>query len=76
MRTCEKHQMQFKDWCPECSNEARRGSTPTVTDFSTWDRATLEQFARDASGANVDLKEQVATLLDAWRKAVVRNAQA
>lgn len=76
MKHCPKHDMFYRDWCPECSNDARRGPTPTATDFSTWDRKLLERFAVDAAQQNTELKEQVAMLQDAWRKAVVANAKA
>jgi hypothetical protein len=38
-----------------------------MTDFSTWKRETLEQFARDASADNDQLKADLKTALAAWR---------
>lgn len=78
MKHCPKHDMFYRDWCPECANERRRGDVPAPnrTDFSTWDRKTLEQFARDAADENLLLREQTALLIAAWRKEVVANAKA
>lgn len=77
MKHCDKHDMFYRDWCPECSNDARRDAqhNPHRTDFSTWDRKILERFAREAADENQQLKESVALLQAAWRKAVVSNAQ-
>ena len=38
-----------------------------MTDFSTWERKTLEQLARDLLTQNAYLKADVQTLLAAWR---------
>jgi hypothetical protein len=38
-----------------------------MTDFATWKRETLEQFARDAAEENLQLKEDLKTALAAWR---------
>lgn len=43
------------------------------TDFKTWERDTLEKFARDAADENRELKEKLKGLLDAWRKEVIKN---
>ena len=40
------------------------------TDFKTWDRNTLEQFARQSADENVALKADLKTALTAWREAV------
>lgn len=38
------------------------------TDFSTWDRVTLEKLARDALDANEVLKADLKTAIAAWRE--------
>jgi len=43
-----------------------------VTDFRTWERATLEQFARQAADENKQLREENKMLLDAWRKEITK----
>lgn len=45
------------------------------TDFKTWERDTLERFAREAADENRDLKEKLKGLLDAWRKEVIKNSK-
>ena len=40
----------------------------TPSDFTTWERKILEQFARDAADENKILKQQVKDLLTALRK--------
>jgi hypothetical protein len=37
------------------------------TDFSTWERAALEHFARDAAAENLRLQEDLKVALAAWR---------
>lgn len=39
-------------------------------DFSTWDRATLERFAREAADENRELRQDLRIALDAYRAAV------
>lgn len=41
------------------------------TDFSTWDRSTLERFAREAADENRELRADLRTALDAYRVLVV-----
>ena len=38
------------------------------TDFSTWDRATLERFAREVADENKQLREDVQMLLKQLRE--------
>ena len=38
-----------------------------TTNFSMWDRVTLEQFARDVANENMHLKADLQTALAAWR---------
>jgi hypothetical protein len=38
-----------------------------MTDFSTWDRLTLERFARQTTDDNEQLKADLKTALAAWR---------
>jgi hypothetical protein len=40
------------------------------TDFSTWDRPTLERFAREAADENRELRADLRAALDAYRFAV------
>ena len=44
---------------------------PGRTDFKTWDRANLEQFARQAADENLVLRAQLADALAAWRREVL-----
>ena len=44
-----------------------------MTDFSTWERKTLEQLARDLLTQNAYLKADVQTLLAAWRNELKRT---
>jgi hypothetical protein len=37
-------------------------------DFSTWDRQTLERFAREAADENAVLRADLRTALDAYHK--------
>lgn len=65
---CEKHGLAWASEdpntvCADCAHEGR-------TNFSVWERATLEQFARDAAEENKQLRDDNRVLLDAWRKAV------
>ena len=46
-----------------------------MTDFKTWQRETLEQFARDAAADNLQLKADVQTLLAAWRNELQKEKQ-
>ena len=43
---------------------------PGRTDFATWDRNTLEQFAREAADANELLRQDLKLALASWREAV------
>lgn len=45
-------------------------------DFSSWDRATLERFARQAADENRELRENVRVLHDAWRQFVLTGGAA
>ncbi|CAB5222619.1 hypothetical protein UFOVP372_19 [uncultured Caudovirales phage] len=45
-----------------------------MTDFTTWDRDTLNKFARDAANELHALKEELRVALDAYRKLVVEHA--
>ena len=45
-----------------------------MTDFATWDRETLNKFARDAANELDALKEELRVALDAYRKLVVEHA--
>ena len=49
-------------------------TTPTKTDFSTWKRETLEDFARTAADENAILKEDLKAALAAWRKELNKGA--
>lgn len=40
------------------------------TDFRTWDRTTLEQFARQSADENAALQADLKTALAAWREAI------
>lgn len=40
------------------------------TDFSTWDRQTLERFAREAADENRELRADLRAALDAYRRVV------
>lgn len=42
---------------------------PTA-DFSKWERATLEAFARQAADENRELREDLKAAMAAWRQAV------
>jgi hypothetical protein len=44
-------------------------------DFSTWDRKTLEQFARQAADENRELREDIKVVIDAWREEVHRASE-
>lgn len=44
------------------------------TDFSTWERTTLEQFARQAADENRELRADLRLALDAYRAEVRRQA--
>ena len=44
-----------------------------MTDFSTWERKTLEQLARDLLMQNAYLRADVQTLLAAWRNELKRT---
>jgi hypothetical protein len=46
-----------------------------MTDFATWDRETLNKFARDAANELDALKEELRVALDAYRKLVVEHAR-
>lgn len=46
-----------------------------MTDFSTWERATLEQFARESTEENLQLKEDLKTALAAWRNELQKAKQ-
>ena len=45
------------------------------TDFKTWKRETLEQFARETADELIVLRELNTALHDAWKKEVSINAQ-
>jgi len=45
------------------------------TDFKTWSRETLEQFAREAADEITVLKELNTALHNAWKKEVSINAK-
>jgi hypothetical protein len=45
------------------------------TDFSTWERTTLEQFARQAADENRQLHADLRLALDAYRAEVRRQAK-
>ncbi len=40
------------------------------TDFSTWQRETLERFAREVADENLQLRADVRTALDGYRAEV------
>lgn len=42
--------------------------TPIPTDFSTWERATLEKLATDLMAQNEQLAKDLKTALVAWRE--------
>lgn len=44
-----------------------------MSDFSTWERKTLEQLARDLLVQNAYLRADVQTLLAAWRNELKRT---
>ena len=44
------------------------------TDFKMWGRVSLEQFAREAAEANRELRADLRTALDAYRKLVSETA--
>lgn len=43
-----------------------------MTDFSTWDRTTLERLARELLTENKQLKADVQTLLATWRNEIMK----
>jgi predicted HAD superfamily Cof-like phosphohydrolase len=45
------------------------------TDFKTWKRETLEEFARQAADENKALHQLIQALHDAWKKEVAKNAE-
>jgi len=47
----------------------------SVTDFATWDRETLNKFARDAVNEIKALREELRVALDAYRKLVISDAR-
>jgi hypothetical protein len=49
--------------------------SPGRTDFKTWDRGALEQFARQAADENLVLRAQLRDALAAWREEVKKGAQ-
>lgn len=53
-------------------NIARREYDPArvPTDFSTWERASLERFARHAADDNRELRAEVRAALDAYRNLI------
>ena len=44
------------------------------TDFSTWKRDVLEDFARAAADENLILKEDLKAALAAWRKELAKQS--
>lgn len=46
---------------------------PIKTDFKTWERETLERFAREVADENARLREDNALLLRQWRAAVLES---
>jgi hypothetical protein len=44
------------------------------TDFRTWDRRVLEQFAQECSDENKTLRELMKALHESWKKEVALNA--
>jgi len=44
-----------------------------MTDFATWKRETLEQFARQAADENKQLKEDLKAALAAWRAELLKE---
>lgn len=50
------------------------GDFNVKTDFSTWERKTLERFAREAADRIHELSADNRVLHDAWRKALGRTA--
>jgi hypothetical protein len=46
---------------------------PIITDFSTWDRKTLERFAQEAASENRELRANQRNLLDYIRKLMAEN---
>jgi len=49
--------------------------TQAPTDFKSWDRETLERFAREAADENRQLRDDLRTALDAWHKLVKETAK-
>jgi hypothetical protein len=45
-------------------------NAPGRTDFKTWDRVVLEQFAREAADENLVLRTDLKAALAGWRAAV------
>ena len=43
------------------------------TYFKTWERETLERFAREVADENKTLKELVKSLFKAWKEEVIKN---
>ncbi|WP_395026553.1 hypothetical protein [Comamonas odontotermitis] len=44
------------------------------TDFSTWQRETLERFAREVADENLQLRADVRTALNGYRREVLQQA--
>lgn len=48
---------------------------PGRTDFTTWRRDTLEQFARQVADENLVLRDDLKNALAAWRQAVANKPE-
>jgi len=46
-----------------------------TTDFRTWSRETLEDFARECNEENKVLRELVRSLHNAWRKELINDTR-
>jgi hypothetical protein len=44
-----------------------------VTDFATWDRETLNKFAREAAQELLALKEELRVAIDAYRQLILNQ---
>lgn len=82
-RTATMSHVEWENYLKHIPSDAMYGETqlkdlaskPFVgrTDFATWDRGTLEKFARTCADENKALREELAFALAAWRKEVLRD---
>jgi hypothetical protein len=79
--TCETHGTKYLAVCLDCASDLagqRRNAlgnpAPNRTDFTAWERKTLEAFARQAADDNLVLRADNKVLLEQWRTLVKSQA--